>query len=680
MRLHALALTVIVSSSALAQTVMPPPLQTTWKGGELAKACSDAEQDADKELTELLATPAEGRTFEATFLRFDEIVTGYQERAWRLAFMKDIHPDAGVRDDAVKCDERANKYQVALTARRDLFGFLNDAHKAGVVGTKDPERARLADIWLLEFKKSGVALDDASLKRLVAIRSRLAEVQAKYQTSLNEDKTTFRTTKAELEGMTDAFIEAHADKKKKGVYVLTTKYPDYFPIMESAKSEKLRRTMELKFMQRGGPKNGPLLNEAVALRAEAAKLLGYETHADSVAVDRMAKDAATIAAFLTRVQGGLKPLFDREVQGLLALKQKDVPKAKEVNAWDWRYYQRLAREQEHKLDDAVVTKHFPTDVVLRGMYGVYEELFGITLAKVDGAAVWADGVELYEVKDAASGEAIARFYVDLYPRDGKYGHAAEFTLSSGQRLRDGRYRAPMCALVMNVTPSRPGAPSYLTFKEVETLFHEFGHVMHETLTTATYASLSGTRTALDFVEAPSQMLENWVYEPAVLARISKDPNDETKPMSPELAAKLKAARNAGAGVLMTRQIFLATFDQRIHTTAKVDSVAVGKKTWAEIMGFPDDKDARFAASFGHMMGGYDGGYYGYLWSEVFAADMFTRFEKSGAMNKDVGRAYRDAILARGKMQEPTELLKDFLGRAPNEAAFLGQLGIVPESL
>ena len=211
--------------------------------------------------------------------------------------------------------------------------------------------------------------------------------------------------------------------------------------------------------------------------------------------------------------------------------------------------------------------------------------------------------------------------------------------------------------------------------EVDTLFHEFGHVMHETLTTARYTSQSGTRTALDFVEAPSQMLENWAFAPEVLALISADPKDPKKPLPPELATKLQAARKFDAGVKYSRQVFLGSFDFSIHTVDKANSDAVARKTWTDIMKFPEDPAEHFAGTFGHMMGGYEGGYYGYLWSEVFAADMYTRFQKEGVLNKKAGRAYRDLVISRGRTVEPNVLLKDFLGRDPNEQAFLTLLGI-----
>jgi thimet oligopeptidase len=663
----------------------PPALRFTWTAKELDTACQAAEQETDAALKALVAIPDDKRTFDDSFVAFDRVVTGYEEKVWRLGFMKDIHQDQAVRDAGAACEERAGKYLVNLRARKDLFLALDGYLKNG--GTRvrlDSEAGRLVETTMLEFKKNGVMLNDADKAKLINIRSRLTELQTRYGKTLNEDKTTLVFKASDLEGLPADFIAAHEDKKKKGRFVLTTKYPDYYPVMEHAKKEATRKKMELAFMNRGGKKNHTLLDEAVKLRAEAAQLLGFASHTDAVAADRMAKDAATIQAFLTRLRDGLKPALENERAAMLALKQQDDPKAKTINAWDWRYYQTRVKERDHAINDDEVRSYFPADVVMAGMFSTYETVLGITLQPVKDAPVWADGVTLYEVKDKSSGDLVAKFYVDLFPREGKYGHAAEFTLSSGQMTEAG-YRVPMCALVMNVQPPKDGKPSFLSMSEVETLFHEFGHVMHESLTTARFASLSGTRTALDFVEAPSQMLENWAYEADVLKLISRDPKDPTKPMPQALADKLRAARHGNAGVHNSRQVFLATFDQTLHTRAAtektpVNSDAVAKKVWADVLAFPEDKGGHFAGTFGHMMGGYEGGYYGYLWSEVFAADMFTRFAKEGVLNPVVGKAYRDLILARGRTEEPAQLLKAFLGREPSEAAFLGQLGIVPTSL
>ncbi len=653
-----------------------PPLRTNYTPAELTAACEQAEKDTDARLARLVAVADDKRTFQDSFEAFDFAVGDYGEAVARLSFLKDIHPDAAVRDAGSACEERGGKYSVALSARTDLYqamkGYLAGAGKTDKM---DDEQRRLIDLTMLDFKRNGLELNAADRAKLVKTRSRLTELQTRFSKNLNDDKTTFTVKKVELAGMPEDFIAAHADAKKKDAYTLTTKYPDYYPIMENAQNEKLRRRMEVAFMGRGGKANLKLLDEAVTLRAQAAHLLGYQTHVDFVAEDRMAKNAATIAAFLTRMGKGLEPALEKDTAKMRALKVADTKNDKAViNSWDWRYYMNQIKKRDYAVDDEAVRAYFPADKVLAGMFQVYSTLLGIELKEVPGAPVWAEGVKLYEVRDATTKKVVAKFYADLYPREGKYGHAAEFTMAAGHAVAGG-YRIPLACLVVNFQPPTNGQVARLSMDEVDTLFHEFGHVMHESLTTARYPSQAGTHTALDFVEAPSQMLENWAYAPEVLALISSDPKHPGQALPPDLAQKLNAARKYDAGVRYPRQIFLASFDQSIHTVDKADVDAVAKKTWAAIMKFPEDKNEHFAAGFGHMMGGYDGGYYGYLWSEVFAADMFTRFQQSGVLDPKVGREYRDRILARGRTVEPMVLLKDFLGREPSEEAFLTLLGI-----
>ena len=662
-----------------AQVIDAPLLRTNYTPAELSTACEQVEKDADNKLADLVALPADKRTFANSFAAFDAIVADYNETVWRLSFMKDIHPDAAVRDAAAACEERAGKYSVALSARKDLYLALKGTlDQQGKQESLDDQQRRLVDLTMLDFKRNGLMLSDKDRQKLIEIRSRLTELQTRFQKNLNDDKTSFIVSKEELAGLSDDFITAHEQKDKKGSYVLTIQYPDYYPVMENARIEATRKKMEVAFMNKGGKENLKLLDEALRLRAQASKLLGYRTHADYVAEDRMAKDGATIRAFLARMKKGLKPLLAAETEKMAQLKATELKtKTATIHAWDWRYYMNQVKKRDYTIDDEAVRAYFPADKVLAGMFEVYAKLFAIQIVEVPLKDAWAAGVKLYEIKDARTKQLLAKFYADLYPREGKYGHAAEFTLTPGRVLGDA-YRIPMACLVVNFAPPKNGAPARLSMKEVETLFHEFGHVVHESLTTARYASQAGTRTALDFVEAPSQVMENWAYQPEVLALISADPTDPKKPLPTELAQKLLAARKYNAGVHYSRQVFLGSFDHAIHTSPRVAADATAKKLWASILGFPEDKSAHFAGTFGHMMGGYDGGYYGYLWSEVFAADMFSRFAGEGILNQTTGVEYRDRVIARGRTVEPSVLLEDFLGRPPNEGAFLRMTGLSPE--
>jgi thimet oligopeptidase len=642
----------------------------------LSEACQQAQAHADAQIAALLAVPAARRTFVNTFTAYDALQAEFLQTALELGFLKDIHPDEKVRQAAVACEVASNAYLVQLGARKDVYqALLGYAEGAGKMDALAPVDHQLMTLTLRELRRNGLALPDADRAHLVELRSKLTALGTKFESNLDENQDAFEATAQELEGLPASFL-ARLNKAKDGKYVVTTKYPDYFPVMELAKSEATRKRAFFVFNSRAAKQNLPLLQEAVAERDEAARLLGYATHADFVTETRMAKDAHTVSQFLERLRDELKPGRDALNAQMLALKVKETHNAKaRLESWDTSYYLGQIKKAGFAVDDEEVRGYFPADKVVAGMFEVYQRLLHVTFKEVAGADVWFPGVKLYAVHDAADGRLLAKFYIDLFPRPGKYGHAASFPLSPGREVAAG-YQIPLTALVTNFEPPQAGRASHLSEKEVTTLFHEFGHVMHECLTTSPYATLAGTSVSLDFVEAPSQMLENWVYAPEVLALISEDPKNPGHPMPEALAKKLAAARTFDAGYVFSRQVVLALLDFTLHTSGpKVDADGIQHRLWHEVMGYPVYPDEHMPASFGHLMGGYDAGYYGYLWSKVFAQDMFTRFEKEGVLSPKTGLDYREEILASGRTVEADELLRRFLGRAPDDKAFLRLLGV-----
>jgi thimet oligopeptidase len=646
-----------------------PPLRTDWTPEQLTAVCADAEKTTDAKLAQVVAIPDAQRTFANAVQSIEQIEADWNEITSRASFMKNVHPDEKVRAAASDCEEQAGKYAARLASRKDLYLATKvAAEKKEALGA---QQARLLEIALRDFHRAGVDLSDDQRAELVRLRERIAELQTRFSTNLAEDTTSVEMARDELDGMPDSYV-ARLKKTAEGKYVVTTKYPDYFPFMENAKRSEARRKLEDAFMNRGAKQNVQLLDEAIGLRDQAARLLGYPTHADYVTEILMAKNARAVREFEDKLQGRLRERLAADTAKMSAMKAADTGD-RTIHSWDWRYYLNQLRKRDYALDDEQIRAYFPGDKVMSGMFDVYSRLLGVEYRRIPDAKVWADGVSLYEVRD--HDRTVAKFYVDMFPRPGKYGHAAAFPLTPGRQLPAG-YQMPLTVLVVNFTPPEGGKPSHLTLQEVETLFHEFGHVMHSSLTTAEYASLSGTNVATDFVEAPSQMLENWVYQPEVLRLISQGPDGQ--PLPQNLMDQIAKARKFDAGVRYSRQVFLGQFDLFIHTHgAHVEADAVARKLWQDIMAFPEDPTTHFAAGFGHMMSGYDAGYYGYLWSEVFAADMFTRFAREGVLNPATGRDYRNAILAKGRTEDPDELLREFLGREPTEDAFLRQIGVHP---
>jgi thimet oligopeptidase len=309
------------------------------------------------------------------------------------------------------------------------------------------------------------------------------------------------------------------------------------------------------------------------------------------------------------------------------------------------------------------------------MLDVYSEILGVRYVQIKDAAVWAPNVQFYEVRNKKDDALLAYFYTDFFPREGKYGHAAAFPLIQG-RMLNGHYVQPISAIVANLAAPAGDKPSLLTHRDVETMFHEFGHIMHNSLTRAPYGSLAGTSVARDFVEAPSQMLENWVWEPVVLDKISGHYKDHSKKLPKDLLKKMIAARDFQQGRFYIRQLTFGLYDLEIHTEpGKIDVTKAYDDIYRRLTGIEQVKNSHFPATFGHMMGGYDGGYYGYLWSKVYAQDMYTVFQDKGVLSSKAGARYRDDILAPGDIEEPDQLLKKFLGREPNNKAFFKYLHI-----
>jgi thimet oligopeptidase len=516
-------------------------------------------------------------------------------------------------------------------------------------------------------------LSDAKLDQLKVIKQKLASLEAKFNLNLNNDTSTVTFTKEELDGATESFL-SRLPKTADGHYTVTTKSTDYIQVMENAKNSDTRKRMMFAELNRAAEENTKLLEEAVDLRAQAAKILGFPTWADAQMNGRMAKSSAKVMSFLNGLKAKLISRKNQDLAKLLAFKKKLDPKAGPIVAQDVAFLSAQLKKDAYTLDPDAVAEYFPAEKTMDGLFEVYSTLFGVKFVEVKGAKVWADGVHLYEIRDTATDDLRAYFYKDTIPREGKYGHAAAFSLIEG-RMIGTKYSKPISAIVANFTPPANGKPSLLLHEEVETLFHEFGHVMHQTLTKSPYASLAGSSVAQDFVEAPSQMLENWVWDKEILKKISSH-YQTGKQLPDDLIAKMIAVKTFNQGFDYCRQLLFGLYDMKIHSAkGKIDVTKLYASMQKELFGYEILAGTHFPASFGHLMGGYDAGYYGYLWSEVYAQDMFSRFEHDGLLNSKTGGEYRKAVLESGNTRDAMELLREFLGREPNNQAFYKKLGI-----
>jgi thimet oligopeptidase len=617
------------------------------------------------------AVSADPPTFATLLGTLEKATAVVGDASGRGAFMARVHPEREVRMAGSEAEERLTKWTTDLVFRRDLYEAVERYAATDDAAGLDDERARLLVHTMRDFRRAGHGLDGEARDRLQELRRRLVELEVEFGRNLDEWNDGMVVSASDLAGLPDEYVARL--ERRDGGYFVSLAYPDYFPFMRQAHARELRRALQHKFWNKATAQNRPLLEEAVRLRREIASLLGFATWADFAMEVKMAGAPSHVDAFYDSVIPGLTTLAERQLEALTELAQSEFD-GDRVEPWDTVYLDNLQRKRDYGIDQDEVAAYFPLQQVVAGMFEVTGDVFELTYAEVADARAWHPDVTLYEIRDAGDHRPIAYFYADLFPRDGKFGHAAAFSITYGRREDDGTYRPPVAAIVANFTKPTPTSPSLLKHDEALTLWHEFGHILHFCLTTVDTYRFSGYDTEWDFVEAPSQIMENWMWEPDVLRRFAR--HHETGSALPdEMVERLIAARDLNAALFDMRQVFLGKLDLGLHAVAEPPDLMDVYRTAYRHTLVPFHEDTFFPAGFGHLMGGYDAGYYGYLWSRVYGDDMFSEFERGGIMSREVGRRYRNEVLATGGSRDAIDHLRAFLGREPSGEAFLRRLGI-----
>ena len=647
-------------------------LHFNYRAQDLAPAEAEARVKLEKDLAALIAIPQAERTFENTIMGYERAFDNYGNALGMSGFLSYVSTDKQFRDAANDLQMQISQYMVDVATRRDVYKAIREYTDTNP--RLDPVQAKLVKEMLIGFKNSGMDLNDADLEKFKALNKEKAEYIIKFDKNIQEYKDPLAVTQEQLRGLGEDYIQK-LSKTDDGKYLVTLDYPDYVPFMQNADDEQARKELEFKFNRRGGQENVELLEKTLTLRREIARLLGYKNHAELRLEDRMAKNPKTVMAFLKDLQKKLKPLGKKEDKEMIAYKNSKTGKnSRTLYSWESGYWSNKFRKENLELDSEKIKEYFPSQVVIDGMLDLFGGVFGITFEPVD-IPVWHPDVKAFKIKDKASGELVAYFYMDLYPREGKYKHAACFGLVEGEEKQDGTYQIPFVAIVANLNKPSGDTPSLLKHSEVETLFHEFGHVLHNALTKAKYSAFSGTSVSWDFVEAPSQMLERWAWDPQVLKKISRH-YQTGESLPDDLIKRMIAAKNFGAGGMYLRQDFFAQYDMSLHTADTTpDTTKLYFELTKKIRGLPLTKGTIPQASFGHIMGGYDAGYYGYLWSEVIAEDFFGEFKKNGIFNPETGLKFRREILEKGGTLDEEKMVENFLGRPADNKPFLKSIGL-----
>jgi thimet oligopeptidase len=653
----------------------------TWPQtpGELEQRVNDAIAKANASLDAIGKLEAGKATFENTIRALDDINYEAGLSANIATLIKAANKDAAMRAAGEKALKVLQEWSVGTDYREDVYKAVKAfaATKPKLTG----EDAKLFAETMRDYKRAGLDLPPEKRAEVEQMRKDLTKLTTDFDSNVVAAKEAVVFTKAELEGVPDSLLNSPGVKTGDDEYtVLANVTFQYQGVMQAATREETRKRLHQVRFNLAREKNVPLLNQILALRNRIALRLGYKSWDDYKTEVKMAKTGAAARKFIADMVAGTKPKFEAEVAEMQKLKAAATgdPNAK-IFRWDWRHYSNEVKKQGYEVDVEALRVFFPYQQTLEGMFNIYQRIFGLKFEQIQAPQKWTDDLQLYYVSDAATGEPMGMFYLDMFPREGKYNHFAQFEIIGGKALGNGKYQRPTVALVCNFPPPADGKPSLLPHSDVETLFHEFGHAMHSILTRAKYSRFAGTNVPRDFVEAPSQMLQNWVWTKPVLDTFAADYQDPWKKIPAETIEKMKQAKIAVEGTRYRRQFAMADVDLALHDvhpeSQPYDAVKVSNEI-AERIFLPLAPDTAFAAYFGHLSG-YDAGYYGYAWADAIAADMATVFEKSkeGFVDKDAGMRLRNEVYAVGDSRDVDVSIEKFLGRKRSIEPFLKSLGI-----
>jgi len=649
-------------------------------------AFKKAIQDAKAEIDIIVKNP-ETPTFQNTIETLD--YSGQQlDRISSIFFnLNSAETNDAIQKIAQDVSPLLSEFGNDITLNQNLFERIKTVYNSKDRLDLSEEQKTLLDKRYKSFSRNGANLSENKKEQLREIDKESSQLKLKFGENILAETNKFElliSKESDLSGLPEGAKEAAkqlAESRDKEGWMITLDYPSYIPFMTYADNRELRKQLALAFGSKGF-KNDDLDNQEIVLRIvnlrhQRANLLGYETHSNFVLEERMAKTPETVKSFLNELLEKAKPAAQKEFKNLEQF-AKDLDGINRLEKWDSAYYSEKLKQNLFSLDDEQLKPYFKLENVINGAFRVAQKLFGLNFDKIDSIDKYHEDVLTYKVSDA-NGDLISIFYADFFPRSGKR-NGAWMTSYKPQYVKDNTQERPHVSIVCNFTKPTISKPSLLTFNEVTTLFHEFGHALHGMLANTTYPSLSGTSVYWDFVELPSQIMENWCYEKEALELFAK--HYETGKVIPmDLIDKIKASATFHEGMQTLRQISFGLLDMSWHagdSPEKIKSVkAHENKAFEGTKLYPDVAENCMSTAFSHIFqGGYSSGYYSYKWAEVLDADAFEYFKEEGIFNTTVANKFKENVLSKGGTEDPMTLYKRFRGHEPKPEALLKRAGLI----
>lgn len=598
----------------------------------------------------------------------------YEESKYTLEFalidFEQLHPDKEIREKSSELNKELMAFGIEQSMRQDVYDVISHYYNNQYWIEQNQltsEQKKYVDNTMISYNMLGLGLDDEKKNQAKEINKKLATYGSDYHRNIAENKTEFELDLSQLYGMDQSWL---LNRVIEGTdkYRVKLQYPDFIPIMEYCKNRETRKFISEEMGSKCADLNMPIILDAIRLRKEKAELFNFESHTDFKLQNMMAKNSYTVMTFLSKLLEMIKPVVQVEKKQLNLL-ANELDGLDNIEPWDKLYYSRIYTEKVSGLNMSDLKKMFTIESVTNGIFSIYQELLGLRFVDITQSnqqALYSNNIKLFTVFDKSDELLInpmGYFYLDLFPRDGKYSHAAMFTF-----VRKSKYNLPISAIVCNFDPKLN-----VEFDNVVTYFHEFGHLMHNMVSTNQIASLAGTACQRDFVETPSQMFEEWCYHEEPLKRLVLP--EYIDHINQELVRKINKQNKQLQGMFNAGQISYGLLDQAIH------SPNIPENTWVfynelvkELFGWEISPKVNMLANWGHMFG-YDSSYYGYLWSKVYAIDLFSFF-KENPMDVELGMKLREQLLSKGGSLDGLDLLRNFMNREPNPNAYIEWLADV----